>query len=60
MKIKEANENNEEISTGRKMSKLYFNWLLHVFQVEVTYSIDLDIFMNEIKELFNDLFTSFN
>lgn len=59
MKIKEANENNEETSTGRKMSKLYFNWLL--FQVEVTYSIDLDIFMNEIKQLFNDLFnTSFN
>lgn len=30
-KIKEANENSEEISTGRKMSKLYFSCLL--FQV---------------------------
>lgn len=30
-KIKEANENSEEISTGRRMSKLYFSCLL--FQV---------------------------
>lgn len=30
-KIKEANENSEEILTGRKMSKLYFSCLL--FQV---------------------------
>lgn len=30
-KIKEANENSEKISTGRRMSKLYFSCLL--FQV---------------------------
>lgn len=38
-KIKEANENSEEISTGRRMSKLYISVVCY-FKLEMTDSIN--------------------
>lgn len=51
-KIKEANENSEEISTGRKMSKLYFSCLLFQVRNDIYGSINwLEYFYKLDKEL---------